>query len=337
MKPASRVRWREVAEELGRAIPRDALHPAVVKWAEHGRRRTWGIAFSGGADSVALLLLVWAHWPAMRKRLHALHFNHRLRGRASDADERFCRAVCRSLGVRFTCGKWKQARADASEAEAREARLAFFDAHVRCVWSGHQLDDVAETMLMRLSRGSGVGGLAAPRPVQSWRKGGVRLRPLLTLERDFLREKLEAAGACWREDASNAQANFLRNRVRAEVLENWKQVTRDRSLLRGVARSRELLEEDGVALDIWAQRVTRVGVKGELDLQPLLALPTAIQRRALHLWLAHHRIAGLSSQAFDSLLRDLVARRVTKHSVGDGKLASIGATELRIAAATARK
>ncbi len=337
MKAAGRVRWREVAEALGRDIPLAALHPAVVKWANSTTRRTWGIAFSGGADSVALLLLVWVHWPRMRSRLRVLHFNHRLRGHASAGDERFCKAVCRSLGVRITCGRWMRPPKRTSEAAAREARLDFFDTHVRCVWSGHQLDDVAETMLMRLSRGSGIGGLSAPRPVQTCKRNGVRLRPLLTLERSFLREKLAAAGASWREDLSNAGDVYLRNRVRREVLVNWKAITRDRNLLRGVARSRELIEEDGEALDAWARRVTRIGPAGELEIEPLRDAPAAIQRRALHTWLMHHRIAGLSSQAFESLLRDLIAGRLTKHSVGLRRFAVIGSVDLTIVRVIARK
>ena len=78
------------ATRLAAAIPRARLHPAVLAWAEKSSARaTWSVAFSGGADSLALLLLLWAHWPERRARLRALHFNHRLRGRAADADEKF--------------------------------------------------------------------------------------------------------------------------------------------------------------------------------------------------------------------------------------------------------
>jgi len=178
-----------VAEKLAEQFPRAKLHPAVLDWAEaSGRRTTWAIAFSGGADSLALLLLVWAHWPERRSRLLGLHFNHRLRGRAAAADERYCERVCAALGIKFVAGRWSGVRKKSSEAEARAARFAFFlktlsSRSTSALWLGHQQDDIAETMLMRLARGSGSGGLGAPRPVQQLGGGRVHLRPLLTVKK----------------------------------------------------------------------------------------------------------------------------------------------------------
>ena len=93
--------WPHLADLLAARVPRDALHPAALAlaWAETRTRGAWAVAFSGGADSLALLLLLWAHFPERRGKLVALHFNHRLRGRAADADEAFCRRVCAALGV----------------------------------------------------------------------------------------------------------------------------------------------------------------------------------------------------------------------------------------------
>ena len=80
------------AELLGELLPSEVLHPTVLKWAKLERRGNKRVlALSGGADSVALLVSVWALWPENRDRLQAVHFNHRLRGRASDVDEKFCR------------------------------------------------------------------------------------------------------------------------------------------------------------------------------------------------------------------------------------------------------
>ncbi|MEO6567260.1 MAG: tRNA lysidine(34) synthetase TilS, partial [Opitutaceae bacterium] len=183
-KKKPRLNLRERAEQLAEAIPRGSLHPAVLAWAEKSPVRAgWSVAFSGGADSLALLLLLWAHWPERRPRLQALHFNHRLRGRESKADELFCGRVCDALGVEFKAGSWKAAPKHASEAEAREARHEFFQRHSRTLWLGHQQDDIAETMFMRLSRGSGAGGLAAPRPVHIVSGHRVHLRPLLSLKK----------------------------------------------------------------------------------------------------------------------------------------------------------
>src|SRR3954462_6783720 len=119
--------WPGVAEALAARIPRKSLHPSVPAWAEadaESAKRPWAVGFSGGADSLALLLLLWAHWPERRRRLVAVHFDHRLRGRASTAGARFCARVCVSLGIRLVSGTWSSARKGASEAEARMARFA---------------------------------------------------------------------------------------------------------------------------------------------------------------------------------------------------------------------
>ena len=102
MKRTAKIDWRRTAAELAVAIPRGRLHPAVLAWAKNSPARVgWGVALSGGADSLALLLMLWALWPERRRGLRAMHFNHRLRGRAADTDENFCAQVCATLGVKF--------------------------------------------------------------------------------------------------------------------------------------------------------------------------------------------------------------------------------------------
>lgn len=225
-----RVNWSQAAALLAEAIPASRLHPSVLAWAQsrtRAARGPWAVALSGGADSLALLLLVWAHWPERRDRLVAFHFNHRLRGRASAGDAQFCRRVCRALGIPLCAGSWAKARAGASEAAARAARMAFFEQELvrvgaKALWLGHQQDDIAETMLMRLARGSGTAGLAAPRPVQPMPDGRVHLRPLTTLTKAELVAALEKIGLPWCEDASNGGADYFRNRVRQSVLPPWR-------------------------------------------------------------------------------------------------------------------
>src|SRR6185503_8510936 len=102
--------------------------------AEHRREKhagkrpsRWAVAFSGGADSLALLLILWADAPGRWGReFVVLHFNHRLRGQAATADEKFCVRVCAALGVKCVVGRWRHARKGASEADARTARMEFF-------------------------------------------------------------------------------------------------------------------------------------------------------------------------------------------------------------------
>lgn len=322
--------WQRVAEKLAQSIPKDRLHPSVLREAKGNVANGWAVAFSGGADSLALLLLLWAHWPQRRKKLIALHFNHRLRGRAAEMDERFCRNVCAGLKVRFRSGNWKGAPKSPSEAYARAARHAFFArelnrARTDVLWLGHQQDDIAETMLMRLARGSGLSGLAAPRPVHRMGRGYIHLRPLLSLSKHSIEIALRRAGAKWRNDATNATEAFLRNRVRHTVVPAWRAAVADRDLLAGVALARERIDEDDAALDHWVGDLGVIGKRGELRLTPLAGKPRGVVRRALQHWLSHHGRAGtISRQAFERLLDDVVQVRITRQSLGTGVFAVIG-------------
>lgn len=323
--------WPRIAAALGAAIPRSSLHPAVVSWADcqdgavtAAARGPWAVAFSGGADSLALLLLLWAHWPERRPRLSALHFNHRLRGRASAGDVRFCSRVCAALGVRFAAGEWADARKGASEAGARTARFAFFQREcgrrrIRALWLGHQQDDIAETLLMRLARGSGTAGLAAPRPLQAMPGGRVHARPLLTLKKAELIAALKAEGATWREDASNETEDYFRNRIRLEGLPAWRSSATDRDALAGAALSRELLDEDDRALEAWVDALAPLSADGQrLDVKMLHGKPRAVVRRALHRWLAARGgdTGDLSRQGFGALLAAVERGSFTRFSLG---------------------
>ena len=303
------------------------------KGARHPCR--WAVAFSGGADSLALLLLLWAGGPGRWGReFTVLHFNHRLRGRASAADEKFCARVCAGLGVKFVAGRWTQARKGASEGEARAARFAFFAREMtrrkmRLLWLGQQQDDIAETFFMRLARGSGTAGLAAPRPAQAMPEGRWHLRPLLTLKKADIVAGLRKAGATWREDATNSGDEFFRNRVRRDVLPAW-QKSAKRDALGGAARSRELLEEDDAALEAWLAEVRPLGAGGALNLGKLAGKPRGLVRRALHRWvLAQAAEIRISRQAFEALLHDVIRGRTTRHSLGRDGFAEIANGRLR--------
>jgi tRNA(Ile)-lysidine synthase len=323
MTKRTSIKWPEVAEKLAVAFPRAGLHPSVLAWVDaRPGREPWAVAFSGGADSLALLLLLWAHWPERRGRLLALHFNHKLRGRASDADAKFCGDVCTALGVKLRTGAWRRAKRGASEAEARTARMEFFEkelrvARCRALWFGHQMDDIAETLLMRLARGSGTGGLSAPRPVQLMPGGRGRLRPLLALQKDGLTAALGAAGAVWREDASNATGIFFRNRIRRDVLPAWRAAASGRDALAGASLTRELLAEDDGALEAWLDEVQPFTTDGALDVRRLAGRPRALARRALHRWISAQPGAGeLSRQGFEALLAAVQRGRPVRHSLG---------------------
>lgn len=335
MPRAGSIDWKHTAEAFAERVLLSSLHPRVVAWARsdsEAARMAWAVGFSGGADSLALIMLLWAHWAERRARLVALHFDHRLRGRASVADAGFCAQVCAGLGIRFTRGAWTEApkRKAVSEAEARAARFAFFRQQMTrrragALWLGHQKEDVAETMLMRLARGSGTAGLAAPRPIQPMPGGRVHLRPLLTLTKAELVAALGEAGAVWREDATNATPTFARNRMRHGAIPAWQIAVGDRDVFSGAASSRELLEEDDVALEYWVDTLGALSSDGRrLDVKALQAKPRAVVRRALHRWLLRQADVGdLSRQGFEGLLGAVERGGFTRFSLGRSGLAVI--------------
>ena len=328
----NKIDWPAAAEALARAIPKARLHPRVVVAADAmAPRAVWGVGFSGGADSLSLLLLLWAHWPRRRAWLRGLHFDHRLRGAASRADATFCRQVCEALGMRYVGGEWPGRHPSVSEAEAREARLGFLGQKARVLWFGHHQDDVAESMLMRLARGSGAGGLAAPRPVQPQPEGQIHLRPLLDLKKSELVAALVAAGVPWREDASNESEDFFRNRIRREVLPAWTEAAR-RDAVAGAARARELIEEDDAAIEAWLGELPLRAPRGGLALGPLAGKPRALLRRALHRWLrAAVPELDLSRAGFEALLTSVELGKPTRHSLGREGFGVIGDGVLRFA------
>lgn len=173
------------------------------------------VGVSGGADSVALLHAL----VSLGYRPHICHLNHHWRGAASEGDERFVRRLARQLGLPIVVGSRKVAH---TEEAARRARLVFFQrvarkTGIRTLLLAHTADDQAETVLLHLIRGAGPQGLAGMEAER--RFGSLRIvRPLLAVTRAEIVQYLNARGLTWREDASNRDVRFLRNRVRHVLL-----------------------------------------------------------------------------------------------------------------------
>ena len=179
------------------------------------------VAVSGGPDSVCLLHVLLELAPRLGIAVTAVaHLNHKLRGEASDEDERFVAEMALRAGVPFFCERVRVGEENGNlEQAARRARHAFFsrlikDGVANRIATGHTADDQAETVLFRLLRGSGLAGLSGILPVT--REGIVR--PLMDVSRADVIEILRARGLHWREDATNQDARFARNRIRHSLL-----------------------------------------------------------------------------------------------------------------------
>jgi tRNA(Ile)-lysidine synthase len=227
-----------------------------------GVRRGDGVvvAVSGGADSVALLLLLddfrRRHgWPA----LHVAHLDHALRGAAGSRDAAAVRTLCRRRGLPCTLEKLPPWPDPPSEDDLRRARYAFLERVARrsgadWIALAHHRRDQAETVLWHLARGSGRRGLGGMRPVS-----GVRIRPLLDFGAADLRAYLRRRRIRWREDATNRDPAYTRNRVRALIplLERRVHPAAERNLARAAAI---LAEEDRFLDALAVRRLRRVQV-----------------------------------------------------------------------------
>jgi len=184
---------------------------------------TLGVGVSGGADSVALLLLLDELKSELGIRLVVLHFNHQLRGAEAEADEQFVGEMACQRGLEFLSGREDVAarareRGWNLEDAARRLRYEFFSATVGSgratrIAVGHTADDQAETLLAHLLRGTGLTGLAGIYPM-----AGHVVRPLLDVRRQELRDYLAALQQPWREDRTNLDTTRLRARIRQVLL-----------------------------------------------------------------------------------------------------------------------
>jgi tRNA(Ile)-lysidine synthase len=194
------------------------------------------VAISGGADSVALLLTLHAANSTPRESLgvglSAVHINHHLRGEESNADQQFVEDLCISLDTPLHLhqanipDRIAQTRANGHpetiEEAARNARYDFFTAllasgHADSILTAHTLDDQAETVVMKFLRGAWTEGLSAIHPVITLAKGKI-LRPFLHTRRTDIESFLKSANQPWREDSTNTDTAFTRNKIRHELL-----------------------------------------------------------------------------------------------------------------------
>jgi tRNA(Ile)-lysidine synthase len=185
------------------------------------------VAVSGGADSVALVRALAALKTGGRGRLAIAHFNHRWRGAESDDDCAFVARLAGQLSLDCVVGTAEPPTADGasetSEAAAREARYAFLQQAAeargdRFVVTAHTRDDQAETVLFNILRGAGLAGVAGIARTRPLGAAVTVVRPLLDVSRSEVLDYLAALGQAVREDVTNRDLRFGRNRIRHEIL-----------------------------------------------------------------------------------------------------------------------
>ncbi len=241
---------------------------------------------SGGPDSVALLRAL----VELEARPVVLHVNHGLRGEESWEDAKFVRELCEKLGLNYEERRAKLGEGNLQE-EARKKRYRFAEqlAHeqgLSAVATGHTADDVAETVVLNLARGSGLRGLSGIQPVR-----GRVVRPLIRHRRRDVLCYLKHLGQTYRTDPTNLAPKYARNRVRLEVLPILEEMYPGTggNIARGAALLREDLEVlEGLVAGIVHQRGGEVMV----PLDKLLTLSPALRRHAVR-----HAYSVLTSDA----------------------------------------
>lgn len=247
---------------------------------------TFGVAVSGGGDSMALLHLAACFASDAGVTLRAVSVNHHLREEAAEELALVARA-CEGLGVAHDVLGWSgwDGRGNVQD-QARQARYQLMAdwaraQGVRQILLGHTADDQAETVLMRLGRGAGVDGLRAMRPVREW-LGVTWGRPLLGLRRDALRGFLEQAGVTWAEDPTNRDTHYTRIQLRnlqAALTDAGITVEALGRVAQNMATAQEALEAqtDAVMRDVLRCAFGAVSI----DRDKLSRVPGEIQRRVI--------------------------------------------------------
>jgi tRNA(Ile)-lysidine synthase len=264
------------------------------------------IGVSGGRDSIALLH--WLHERGYRK-LIACHLNHQLRGRSSDADARFVGKLAAdydfeiemgSANVRALAAKQKSS----IETAAREARYKFF-AQVakrrRCptIFLGHHADDLVETFLINLFRGSGATGLGAIREVSRRRVEDVELtivRPFLGVWRSEIDDYVRKHRLKFREDASNKDLAPLRNRIRRRIIP-YLEKNLGRNIRQSIWRAATIATEE----ENWIEDQLPNATDVDLSVAKLRDLPIALQRREILKWLRTRKITNVGFDVVESV------------------------------------
>jgi tRNA(Ile)-lysidine synthase len=261
----------------------------------------FAVALSGGADSTALLVACATRWPG---RVHAVHVHHGLQT-AADGFEAHCVALCERLHVPLVVQRVNAAHAvgESPEDAARQARYRALAEALQDNWAGQikdmalaqHADDQVETLLLALSRGAGLPGLACM-PAVAERHGVTYHRPWLDVPGQALRDALQASGEPWVEDPTNADTRYTRNRIRAELLPVIEQAFP--SFRQTFARSASHAAQAQTLLQEVAEQDLQI-VGNPPAIKALQQLSEARQSNVLRLWLAleHSQASAAQLQA----------------------------------------
>ncbi|MGB0374882.1 MAG: tRNA lysidine(34) synthetase TilS [Opitutales bacterium] len=301
------------------------LEPNVYQYLSSEKVDKILVACSGGADSVFALLLLIAYQKEIGFDLEVAHFNHEWRGEDSAKDAQYVEDLANKLSLSYHFASAGLDQSVKTETSAREARIAFLrntaqGIGARVIAFGHQMDDILETQIQRLGRGSSIEGLIAPRPVHLFENGITHIRPILNYTAEAIKDTLTKHDLDWCEDSSNNDESIVRNKLRKSIIPQLSECMQ-RDVSEGASRSRKLLEEDAHFLDELAKERLPACYKLEakLDRLSLRSEKQALTRRAFFHWL--HKMNPnfvASARLQEQLLSAIYGERFReKFSLGD--------------------
>jgi tRNA(Ile)-lysidine synthase len=255
------------------------------------------IGLSGGADSVSLACVLCELRPRYALRLYAVHLNHGIRGAEADADEDFVRRLCECLGIElFTFRRDIPAIATEQgmtvEEAGRKVRYELFDKVLQDTDSkkiavAHNLNDNAETLLMRLCRGTGIKGLGGISPVR-----GNIIRPLIEVKRSEIEAYCDKMQLSYRTDSTNLVEDYTRNKIRLTLIP-WLEQNLNPSVCDGLNKTAHFMREEDEYLDRLALNAynTCLIEEGTLSCEKLLTYDIVLRRRIIRLLFANYVVS----------------------------------------------
>lgn len=264
------------------------------------------IGLSGGADSVALLLLFLEYRKSFDFKLKAVHINHSIRGKEADSDEKFSKNLCEGLGIEFESfridvPKLASEQGLGLEEAARNARYKKFDEiiaseeELSCIAVAHNATDNLETVIFNMMRGSGIVGISGIRPVRD-----NVIRPLIYSSKELIISSLIKSGIAFALDSTNLSTEYTRNYIRNEILPKLKTITK--SPERMCTRFTATLREDGDFLLRLAEKFINEKAKnGVVPTDELLKLEKPVFSRVLMLMCKENSLPSPEKVHIDSV------------------------------------
>lgn len=279
------------------------------------------VGYSGGADSTALLHMLWQYRQLYGTPVFAAHVHHGIRGEEADRDEDFCRRFADSLEIPLfvlhaDVPRLARERGESVEATARQVRYDFFDSLMRkegipLLATAHNARDNLETMLFHLIRGCGLGGMCGI-PQSRRCAHGTLIRPLLSVTREEILSYCQDHGLSYVEDSTNQDTEYTRNKIRSEVLPALLEI--NGAAEENAMRVADTLREDHLCLESMAELFLEELRCGDgLQTEKICGAPAAVVHRALR-WLYEEASHGGSLTHAHVLSLCQLARVATPHA-----------------------